>query len=185
MISTVCKNFIPLIHIHTMFVCVQITGVAHSPVKRKIYIISAHQNWSGLWSPYRFNLVCNKKYLKHHCHKKPQPQWVILPYIINVEQIGGLVQDCSNSRVLAMELLQSCTATEPWIIFSVFQSLTEFLNPMDTSAVEPCLYTFMNHNIKWVMESVELKELEYPPTDYSAVYFKHYAFYLFSDNKDT
>ena len=34
----------------------------------------------------------------------------ILIYI--TQEIDGLVQDCSNSSALAMELLQSCT--EPW-----------------------------------------------------------------------
>ena len=32
-----------------------------------------------------------------------------VPTVLGNHNIGGLVQDCSNSSALAMELLQSCT----------------------------------------------------------------------------
>ena len=34
--------------------------------------------------------------------------------VLSVEHIDGLVQDCSNSSALAMELLQSCTKPSVW-----------------------------------------------------------------------
>ena len=35
--------------------------------------------------------------------------WTATFYNFHMEHIDGLVQNCSNSSVLAMELLQSCT----------------------------------------------------------------------------
>ena len=43
-------------------------------------------------------------------------QWSIsfYPCGLLIAYIDGLVEDCSNSRVLAMELLQSCTKPSIW-----------------------------------------------------------------------
>ena len=38
----------------------------------------------------------------------------MLPIITKISEIDGLVQDCSNSSALAMELLQSSSKPSKW-----------------------------------------------------------------------
>ena len=39
--------------------------------------------------------------------------------------IDGLVQDCSNSSALAMELLQSCTKPSIWNLFVLHETVVQ------------------------------------------------------------
>ena len=49
-----------------------------------------------------------------------------LCYILGVLHLDGLVQDCSNSSALALELLQSCT--KPLIYFVMMKTNSGYLD---------------------------------------------------------
>ena len=58
------------------------------------------QEWLPQWQ--HFMLMCQWKWSLHHSLWKP-----CKVFKVGIRQISGLVQDCSNSSALAMELLQS------------------------------------------------------------------------------
>ena len=55
--------------------------------------------------------------------------------IVVTLHINGLVQDCSNSSALAMELLQSCTKPSTWFLLFMCLATSHYLKPCRSASI--------------------------------------------------
>ena len=58
-------------------------------------------------TPHEFR--CDMAFIEPMHRNKPNITYLLTPWVMHRVHINGLVQNCSNSSALAMELLQSCT----------------------------------------------------------------------------
>ena len=69
--------------------------------------------------------------------------------------IGGLVQDCNNSSVLAMELLQSCTKPSIWCVHKVTVLWYSLCQKLDIESVLP----MWSHHLKCLNQTTTGRRL--------------------------
>ena len=82
--------------------------------KKKI----AHSSWLLHWYSgmgYSYDCPNFSEIILHRCEKK-----TVAANHNKAQHIGGLMQDCSDSSVLAMELLQSCIKPSIWWTIYLF-----------------------------------------------------------------